>query len=159
MNLAVVVYPPREPEYLRSSISNPLPSPYLDDEFLNIDTGALHDVINTQDFAKLSRVEIIVRWHTDLPLKSDTLLSAEEMAHRIASMLRPLERRGILSVLCKSPPKKEWNYFKAPHWQEHVPELRQNSNGSCGTPGADEARKEQTVEVGLPGDTSNMFRT
>ena len=142
-----------EHEYIR--FLNSLPSPDSDAEFLNIDTGPLHDIIGKHGFPKLSRIEIMVRWHTDLPLKSDTVLSAEDMAHRIASMLRPLERRGILSILCNSPPKKEWNYFKAPHWQEHVPELRQNSDkGSCGTPGVDEARKEQAMEVGIPGDTS-----
>ena len=112
LHIAFDVYPPRDLEYLRSK--NPS-SPYTDDGFWDIDKQSLHKQISQKELTRLSSVEVAIKWHAELPHRSGMVLSAEEMAQRICLLLQPLDGRGLLSVLCKSPANKAWNFLKDPH--------------------------------------------
>ena len=117
LNLNIDVYPPGNIRY-RSPSSEMHASPYSDDRFWEIDTQQVHETISRATFSALSSVELVITWNTDLPMVSETILGADEMAHRIGSILQPLDRRGILSVLCRSPRFKDWCFLRGPQVSE-----------------------------------------
>lgn len=113
ISLSIDIYPLRDGDH-RSSGSTTFPSPYSDERFGEIAVQPLHEIVSLETFSALSSVELVVTWVSDLPMESEDsgVLSAEEMAQRIALILQPLDRRGILSVLCKNQRFKSWYHYR-----------------------------------------------